>query len=192
VKCGRQWKSCNCTNGRCVPATCDCAKHGRECIPGICITCDAGGHFGRPCDNTRMQCLVSKPVEIKCGAYGLGAFACQNINANAFLGTYVGHILSNELADPMHEIAKHTSHNYLFEVTPDREDLDIRLPVFDAAHLGNATRFLNHRGGGKDNVEARTTLVIGEHQIGFFTKKKVKAGEELFLDYGKGFWGDTN
>jgi hypothetical protein len=62
--------------------------------------------------------LFEQPVEIKCGAYGLGAFACQNINANAFLGSeyyafyglhvdtdsliaYVGHILSNELADPM-------------------------------------------------------------------------------------------
>ncbi|KAF8554279.1 hypothetical protein OG21DRAFT_1412927 [Imleria badia] len=42
VKCGRQWKGCNCTNGRCGFTTCDCAKQGRECIPGICISCDAG------------------------------------------------------------------------------------------------------------------------------------------------------
>jgi len=42
----------------------------------------------------------------------------------------------------------------MFEVTPDRND--IQLPVFDAAHLGNATRFLNHDGEGKDNVEAKS------------------------------------
>ena len=165
--------------------------------------------------------LFEQPVEVKCGSYGLGAFACQSMNSGAFLGSeyylfhglyfdadiliaYVGHILSNELADPMQcvpillfliwfldilfpsELAQYTSYNYLFEVTPDREDL--QLPVFDAAHLGNATRFLNHRGGGKDNVEARSVssnishskwltcvwkamVVIGEHQIGFFTSE---------------------
>ena len=54
------------------------------------------------------------------------------------------------------DIGKHTLHNYLFEVTPDTEDSDVHFPVFDAAHLGNATRFLNHRGGGKDNVVAKS------------------------------------
>lgn len=121
----------------------------------------------------------------------MGAFACQNMNADAFLGSeyylfytlhfdtdiliaYVGHILSFELADSMQcvtcdflcdflnilffhsDIGKHTLHNYLFEVTPDTEDSDVHFPVFDAAHLGNATRFLNHRGGGKDNVVAKS------------------------------------
>ncbi|KAI9463465.1 hypothetical protein HD554DRAFT_1314714 [Boletus coccyginus] len=196
VKCDRQWKSCNCFNGRCMPTTCDCAKGGRECIPGICINCDSGsftvkyihypGFTSRPCENTKMQRSASKPVEIKCGSYGLGAFAYQNMHSSTFLGTYVGHILSMELADPLNEIAKHTSLNYMFEVTPDGND--VQLPVFDAAHLGNATRFLNHDEKGKDNVEAKTMVVVGEHQIGFFTKREVKAGEELLLDYGKNYW----
>lgn len=42
----------------------------------------------------------------------------------------------------------------MFEVTSDGND--VQLPVFDAAHLGNATRFLNHDEKGKDNVEARS------------------------------------
>lgn len=59
-----------------------------------------------------------QPIEIKCGSYGLGAFAYQNMHSNTFLGSkyylyhelhfdgdvliaYVGHILSMELADPL-------------------------------------------------------------------------------------------
>ncbi|KAH0834189.1 hypothetical protein J3R83DRAFT_11501 [Lanmaoa asiatica] len=170
VKCERQWPSCNCANGRCL-STCPCAKNGRECIPGICISCDAG-----PCDNTRIQRLASKSIEIKCGTYGLGAFACQTMDTNVFLGTYVGHILNHELADPLIELTKYTSRNYLFDVS-QQDSGDTHLPILDAAHLGNATRFLNHMADGKDNVEGR--------------KKKVKEGEELFLDYGAGYWKDS-
>ncbi|KAF8439795.1 hypothetical protein L210DRAFT_2179161 [Boletus edulis BED1] len=183
VKCNRQWQGCRCTNGRCLPATCECAKQMRECIPGICVKC-----YARPCDNTRMQHLALQPVEIKCGLAGLGAFACQTMNPNTFLGTYVGHILSNAVADQTMFLAKYTAYNYLFEVSPEEEN--IHLPIFDAAYIGNATRFLNHGNNGKNNVEAKSMLVIGEHQIGFFTKRKVKAGEELFLDYGDIYWKD--
>ncbi|KAF8554278.1 SET domain-containing protein [Imleria badia] len=133
-----------------------------------------------------MQRSASKLVEIKCGIYGLGAFACQTMKPGTFLGNYVGHILTNELAEKTIELAKHTLLNYLFEVTPDEPD--VQLSTFDAAYLGNATRFLNHAEKGKANVEARITLVIGEHQLGFFTTKKVKAGDELLLDYGESYW----
>ncbi|KIK95041.1 hypothetical protein PAXRUDRAFT_410373 [Paxillus rubicundulus Ve08.2h10] len=141
-----------------------------------------------PCSNTRMQCLDSKPLEIKRGEHGLGAFARGDINSGRFIGTYVGQILTTGSADHTAEITKHNSLNYLFEVTPDNDD--VQLPIFDAAYIGNATRFLNHKAGNHDNVEAQTLLVNGEHQIGFFTKKKVKAREELFLDYGTKYWND--
>ncbi|KIK95040.1 hypothetical protein PAXRUDRAFT_33188 [Paxillus rubicundulus Ve08.2h10] len=41
ISCARQWPPCNCTNGRCVPETCSCWHGGRECVPGICLKCDA-------------------------------------------------------------------------------------------------------------------------------------------------------
>ncbi|KAG8215391.1 hypothetical protein J3R82DRAFT_8992 [Butyriboletus roseoflavus] len=171
------------------------------------------GHTGRPCQNTKIQCLASKPIEVKCGTYGLGAFACQNMNKGAFLGSYVGHIINNQLAEPMTELAKHTKLNYVFEVTPDK--MDVQLPVFDAAHLGNATRFLNHMPDRKANVEAkcmssnilhsRMTHIHVESYAGYwgapnwishkcrnnFLEKKVKAGEELFLNYGDNYWRDS-
>lgn len=155
---------------------------------------------------------------------------------------YVGHILNNQLADPqtcvptplfliwfLHiyysELAKHTTLNYLFEVTPDRGG--INLPVFDAAYLGNATRFLNHLADGRANVEAKSMSSINFHSgmtdmhverhaghwrapnwifhqwvliwhilcLAWMSEcllgRKVKAGEELFLDYGTEYWKDT-
>lgn len=50
------------------------------------------------------------------------------------------------------ELSNHTTRNYLFEVAGDGEDL----PIFDAAHLGNATRFLNHKDHDGSNVEAKS------------------------------------
>ncbi|KAF8834301.1 SET domain-containing protein, partial [Paxillus ammoniavirescens] len=129
---------------------------------------------------------VNRPLEIKRGKHGLGAFARGDLNSGRFIGTYVGQILTSGSADHTIEITQHNSLNYLFEVTPDNDN--VQLPVFDAAYIGNATRFLNHKAENGDNVEAHTLLVNGEHQIGFFTKKKVKAREELFLDYGMKYW----
>ncbi|KAF9235895.1 hypothetical protein BU15DRAFT_77502 [Melanogaster broomeanus] len=108
------------------------------------------------------------------------------MNSGQFLGTYVGHVMTPGAADQTAEITRHNTRNYLFEVTPDNDEA--QLPIFDAARVGNATRFLNHQAGDRDNVEARTLLINGEHQIGFFTKKRVKAKAELFLDYGQNYW----
>lgn len=183
VSCSRQWPACSCQ--RCDQGSCPCFLSKRECAPGICVRCDAGGRGSRlrQCSNTNMQRQASKPLEIKTGLFGLGAFATQDIAANEFIGTYVGHIMSNSAAERTGDITRHNRRNYLFEFSEDYPD-----EIFDAARIGNATRFLNHKGMGEDNVDARTMLINGEHQIGFFAKKKVKPGEELFLDYGEGYW----
>ncbi|KAG9310844.1 hypothetical protein JVU11DRAFT_8698 [Chiua virens] len=146
------------------------------------------GSLGKPCLNTRMQRLASKPIEIKCGTYGLGAFACQAMDKGAYIGTYAGHILSHKATDQLIDLAKHVSLNYLFDIPPDRNHSHT-LPTFNAAYLGNSTRFLNHMTREEANVDAVYKLVNGEHQIGFFTTKKVKEGEELFVDYGDNYWG---
>ena len=31
-------------------------------------------------------------------------------------------------------------------------------------------------------------IVNGEHRLAFYSTKKIKAGEELVFDYGKGYW----
>ncbi|KAI6035702.1 hypothetical protein EDC04DRAFT_3033614, partial [Pisolithus marmoratus] len=177
LSCVRQWPPCTCQ--KCEDSSCPCAMGKRECIPGLCVRCDAGRR--NPCSNTRMQRQDSKLLEIKTGSHGLGAFATEDMAADAFLGTYVGHILTNNAAEHTSEIMAHNGRNYLFEFSVDAE-------IFDAAQVGNLTRFLNHKGNRVDNVDATSVLVNGEHQIGFFTKRRVDAGEELFLDYGQNYW----
>ncbi|KAI6119638.1 hypothetical protein EV401DRAFT_1861202 [Pisolithus croceorrhizus] len=177
LSCVRQWPACTCQ--KCEDVSCPCVLGKRECVPGVCVRCDAGKK--NPCSNTRMQRQDSKLIEVKTGSYGLGAFATEDMAVDAFLGTYVGHILSNNAAEHTSEIMAHNGHNYLFEFSVDAE-------IFDAAQVGNQTRFLNHGGNGMDNVDASSKLVNGEHQIGFFTKRRVDAGEELFLDYGLNYW----
>ncbi|KAI5995385.1 hypothetical protein EDC04DRAFT_2612979 [Pisolithus marmoratus] len=120
------------------------------------------GSRRNPCSNTRMHRQDSKLLEIKAGSHGLGAFATEDMVADAFLGTYVGHTLTNNAAEHTSEIMAHNGCNYLFEFSVDAE-------IFDAAQVWNLTRFLNHKGNRVDNVDATSVLVNGEHQIGFFT-----------------------
>lgn len=185
VTCVRKWPACTCQQ---CGNKCPCRLSSRECIPGICVNCGISGISKKPCSNTKMQRLYSEPIEVKTGSYGLGAFAMQDIPCGRFVGTYVGHILSNNTANLTSNITQHNHRNYLFEFEHD----SLEPEIFDAARVGNATRFLNHRRHGEDNVRAVNTLVNGEHQIGFFAKKQVKAGEELFLDYGETYWIDDN
>lgn len=114
---------------------------------------------------------------------------------------YVGHILTNELMDskqyvsifsslfplqyPFHsDIARHTSHNYLFEVA-GADSPDVNMPVFDAAYLGNATRFLNHGTDGKANVDAKSMSLNISHDemVDINEKKLCWSLESIKLDF---------
>ena len=76
---------------------------------------------------------------------------------------------------------------------------------------GNYTRFFNHDDEGGNIVAAGKLIskrrepgwtsslhplhynligliVNGEHRLAFYSTKKIKAGEELVFDYGKGYW----
>ena len=43
-------------------------------------------------------------------------------------------------------------------------------------------RFINHQSGKSANVQAR--INIKKRKILFYTKRKISAGEELYLNYG--------
>ncbi|KAL4065492.1 hypothetical protein V8B97DRAFT_1875329 [Scleroderma yunnanense] len=188
ISCIRQWPACTCQQ---CDNNCSCRKNQRECVPGLCVKCSAEvvGSHQKLCANTRMQRLYIEPMEVKIGSHGLGAFATHDIAPNVCIGTYAGHIMSNSTAEltgqASLDITRHNLRNYLFEFVHGAE-------IFDAARVGNGTRFLNHRSGGADNIGAKNMLVNGEHQIGFFALKRVKAGEELFLDYGENYWNEYN
>jgi len=53
-------------------------------------------------------------------------------------------------------IMQHNHRNYLFEFEHD----SLEPEIFDAARVGNATRFLNHRRHGEDNVRAVSACIL--------------------------------
>lgn len=53
--------------------------------------------------------------------------------------------------------------------------------------MGNHTRFINHEKGHRANTTAKVVLVNLIHRIKFTAIKNIKAGSELFFDYGEGF-----
>lgn len=62
----------------------------------------------------------------------------------------------------------------------------------DSQRMGNHTRFINHENGHRANTYAKISLVNLEHRIKFHASKSIRAGEELFFDYGQQFTDHHN
>lgn len=127
-----------------------------------------------------------------------GLFAAQDLQPDLFICLYIGHVHTNSLSD--------TDPHSDYDLAYDRESgLSI-----DSAACGNESRFINdYRGiAERPNVEFRDCFVQvksekradgvkWERRVGIFVltggkagKRNggVKAGEEILVNYGKGFW----
>jgi hypothetical protein len=142
-------------------------------------------------------------------AMGQGAFATKDIPAFTKLGTYTGELLSEEQVLKRYRRGKYRdgegdkawersrqergqtcTGTYLFNLAGNRGTID-----GEDADLAGWCRFMNHAtegGGGGEmecNVKAFDQLEIDgdpTHPT-FFTIRDIKAGEELFYDYGSGY-----
>ena len=127
-----------------------------------------------------------------------GLFAAQQLEPDSLICLYLGHVHTNSLSD--------TDAHSDYDLSYDRETgLSI-----DAAQSGNESRFANdYRGiAQRPNAEWRDCLiqvpsdkradgVKWERRVGIFVlpagnagKRKggIKAGDEILVSYGKGFW----
>jgi hypothetical protein len=97
------------------------------------------------------------------------------------LAEYVGELISNWEADTRGKYydAAFVNCSYIFALNKDY--------VIDAWRYGNKTRFINHCDKKDQNLQAKVLLVNGEHRIGFYATKNIKAGDELLFDYGSTF-----
>lgn len=100
---------------------------------------------------------------------GLGLFAVEDIPKGKFVIEYFGRELS--------EAEQYTSNSkYLFEITKKR--------TIDGTIRENTARYINHSCRPNCEVEIKKGRVL------VFSKKNIKAGEELNYDYGKEFFDD--
>jgi len=137
-----------------------------------------GEHF---CQNSDIQREIIAELEIKRGAFGLGAFALSRIRAGQYIGEYVGELMErNEDSDRREQLRKHVKLNYNFGLTGTQD--------VDSARVGNETRYINHGRGDKANAHAEKRLVFGVPRIGFWALQNIKAGDEVLFDYGETYW----
>ena len=102
---------------------------------------------------------------------GLGLFAKMDIEKNKCLGEYRGELLSRE------KFLLLSDRSYVFQLTKN-------LFIDGKSKRKNTPlRYINHQSAGKSaNVQAR--INIKKRKILFYTKRKISAGEELYLNYG--------
>ncbi|KIM45374.1 hypothetical protein M413DRAFT_442043 [Hebeloma cylindrosporum] len=195
--CELRFKGCRCSHKKtprgvrvCGPSTnCPCRLRNRECDPELCKGCNARSDSSgdkKNCKNVDIQKGRFQQIWIKKSAYGLGAFAVDNIAKDKFIGEYVGETyIDASLPTFLSPMQKHVGLNYLFTYTENPEEGDnISL---DSWNIGNETRYLNDDYE-RSNCLAKTYFVNGSYRIALFTLKQVRSGDALTLSYGDKYW----
>ncbi|KAJ3306230.1 hypothetical protein HDV03_000150 [Kappamyces sp. JEL0829] len=118
---------------------------------------------------------ITDPSHPACGSWGL--FAAQTLNGPSYLLDYKGVILPEEQESKTSDYSLHF--NELFSI--------------DAEKKGNEARFLNDYRGIGEKPMVKFELYrckSGTVRMGIFVLPRVtiKKGQEILINYGKGFW----
>ncbi|KAK7208054.1 hypothetical protein BZA70DRAFT_272803 [Myxozyma melibiosi] len=184
--CPRRYRGCRCTTSRCRTAACECFKWNRECDPDLCRSCGADEILDpknrdivenkRYCKNVNLQRGLGKRVIAgPSNVSGWGLFIGEDMKQDEYLGEYKGESISQDEAERRGKIYDKRGVSFLFESTKEQ--------CIDATRAGNKLRFINHSRQ-NPNCFARIVFVNGVHRIAFFARRRIKEGEELFIDYG--------
>lgn len=180
---------------------CICVQLNRECDPILCKC----GAFERAdprnahdkamhstgCQNVPMQRGVSKAVllgQSQLEACGYGLFTAEDIPQDEFVIEYLGELITHDEgvrreARRGDVFDQENNSSYLFTL------LDVEGIWVDAAVYGNLSRYINHASSNKNscNIIPKILYVNGEFRIKFCALRDIKAGEELFFNYGENF-----
>jgi len=108
-------------------------------------------------------------LKVKKSSAGLGLFATKDIPKGVCMIEYFGRELS--------EAEQYTSRSkYLFEINSKI--------TIDGGMRENTARYINHSCKPNSEVEIKNKKVF------IFSKRKIKAGEELCYDYGKEYFNE--
>ncbi|KAH8880067.1 hypothetical protein GQ53DRAFT_670636 [Thozetella sp. PMI_491] len=178
---------------------CICVQLNRECDPVLCKGCGAAERadpenahdevlHSTGCQNVVLQRGLPKAVMIgqsQLEGCGYGLFTAEDIAAEEFVIEYTGELITHDegvrrearRGDVFNE---EKSSSYLFTLL-ENEGIWV-----DAAIYGNLSRYINHDKIGA-NITPKIQYVNGEYRIKFTALHNIKAGEELFFNYGDNF-----
>jgi hypothetical protein len=106
---------------------------------------------------------------------GMGLFICEDVPKGGYIGEYKGEIVTNEEAERRGKLYDKRGTSFLFTLNLAQ--------AIDATRMGNKFRFINHSHQ-RPNCQAKVTMANCAHRIGFYATRALRAGEELFFDYG--------
>ncbi|OAA65137.1 SET domain containing protein [Akanthomyces lecanii RCEF 1005] len=194
---GATGKSCQ-AKGKGKP--CLCVQLNRECDPALCQSCGvlerADPHSAESCilretgcQNCELQRGSSKELllgQSRLDGVGYGLFTAEDIAQDDFVIEYVGELITHDEgvrreARRSDVFDEESSISYIFTLL-EHEGIWL-----DAAVYGNLSRYINHASGTDSNVTPRILYVNGEYRIKFTALQDIRAGEELFFDYGENF-----
>ncbi|KAI5467293.1 hypothetical protein BGZ63DRAFT_419009 [Mariannaea sp. PMI_226] len=182
---------------------CICVQLNRECDPELCGTCgvleradpenaeDVSLHSSG-CQNCSLQRGEQKALilgQSQLEGVGYGLFTAEDIPQDDFIIEYVGELISHDEgvrreARRGDVFDEESSISYVFTLL-ENEGIWV-----DAATYGNLSRYINHASESDKrgcNITPRILYVNGEYRIKFTAMRDIKAGEELFFNYGENF-----
>ncbi|UKZ65283.1 uncharacterized protein TrAtP1_006477 [Trichoderma atroviride] len=205
ANCSYKFTGCAChSQGKsCLTKPCICVQLNRECDPQLCGSC---GAFERAdpanaddyylhstgCQNCDLQRGRHKTVllgQSQLEGVGYGLFTAEDIVQDEFIVEYVGELITHD--EGVRREARRgdvfdedSNISYVFTLL-ENEGIWV-----DAAIYGNLSRYINHASEHDRqgcNITPRILYVNGEYRIKFTALRDIKAGEELFFNYGENF-----
>jgi hypothetical protein len=202
----------------CTERSCNCVANGLECHPDICGTCGARELLDlvninadkdvNKCGNCCIQLNRPAPTSIgESGVHGVGVYALRDIKKDDFICEYKGEVIHGEEGDRRGNFIHATAIGVSYILNVESRKSDCAYLVFivfwrrwtlcsltnivnidiDGLHFGNKSRFINHDANDA-NCEWAFRVVNYTRKCRIHAKKDIKAGEELFLDYGKDYF----
>ncbi|OAA81695.1 SET domain containing protein [Akanthomyces lecanii RCEF 1005] len=144
------------------------------------------------CQNCELQRGCSKKLllgQSQLDGVGYGLFTAEDIAQDDFVIEYVGELITHD--EGVRREARRgdvfdedSNISYVFTLLED-EGIWV-----DAATYGNLSRYINHASEHDhtgSNITPRILYVNGEYRIKFTALRDIRAGEELFFNYGENF-----
>ncbi|KAJ8681186.1 hypothetical protein QAD02_016973 [Eretmocerus hayati] len=150
---------------------------GEDCLNRLLmIECGSRCVVGSRCTNKRFQNSEYATCEVfRTEKKGFGLRATIDLWPDDFIMEYVGEVLdSRTFRKRAKEYSKDKNRHYYFMALKSDQ-------IIDATMKGNISRFINH--SCDPNAETQKWTVNGELRIGFFSRKFVRAGDEITFDY---------